>query len=120
MAGKSKSATSILDEHYKELVEQLSNPIVVARLLLVEGLFVEENLEELEHKSPLSRQKDVFCKALKNAVDDDYRLLVIFATVLLKYKCTVSIGRTLLGECGKHYDYCIGKFDSSVLFTQLR
>ena len=99
-----ESATSILAEHYDEIMEHLTNPIIVARLLLVEGLFSEQDLDKQEHRRSLSSQKVVFSETLKNVVDN-YKYLMIFATVLLKHKSTVCIGKTLLGECGKLYNY---------------
>ena len=106
MAMEEKSATSILAEHYDEVMEHLTNPIIVARLLLVEGLFSEQDLEKLEHKRSLSSQNVVFSETLKNAIHN-YEYLMIFAAVLLKYKSTVCIGKTLLGDCvcGKLYNY---------------
>ena len=95
---------SILAEHYDELMEHLTNPIIVARLLLVEGLFSEQDLDKLEHSMCLSSQKAVFSETLKGVIDN-YEYLMIFAAVLLKYKSTVCIGKTLLGECGKLCNY---------------
>ena len=98
--GRNQSANSILVEHYDEVMEQLTNPVVIARLLLVEGLFDEQDLDELERKHPLSTQKDIFRSALENVIDN-YEYLAVFAAVLLKHKSTVSIGKMILRECGK-------------------
>ena len=99
-----ESATSIMAEHYDEIMEHLTNPIIVGRLLLVEGLFSEQDLEKLEQKRSLSSQKVVFSETLKNVINN-YGYLRIFAAVLLKYKSTVCIGKTILGECGKLCNY---------------
>ena len=99
-----ESATSILAEHYDEIIEHLTNPIIVARLLLVEGLFSEQELDKLEHRRSLSSQKVAFSETLKNVINN-YEYLMIFATVLLKQKSTVCIGKTLLRECGKLCNY---------------
>ena len=94
-----KRASSILMHHYHG---QLNNPITMARMMLLEGVFDEQHCYEVTHKTSITGQSDAFNKALQKAVDD-YDKLIIFAVILLKYKTTVHIGKILLKECGKLY-----------------
>ena len=88
-----------LMQHYHG---HLNNPIIMARMLLLEGVFDEHDWNEVTHKTSISGQIGAFNKALEKAVDD-YDKLVIFAVILLKYKTTVHIGKILLKECVKLY-----------------
>ena len=110
-----ESATSILAENYDEIMEHLTNPIIVARLLLLEGLFSEQDLDKLEHRMC---QKVVFSETLKKVIDN-YEYLMIFAAVLLKHKSTVRIGKTLLRECGKLCNYWGLHINSLCICTSL-
>ena len=94
-----KRASSILMQQYHG---QLNNPIIMARMLLLEGVFDEQDCYDVTHKTSITGQNDAFNKALQKAVDD-YDKLMIFAVILLKYKTTVHIGKILLKECGKLY-----------------
>ena len=94
-----KRASAILMQHYHS---QLSNPIIMARILLLEGVFDEQDCCEVRRETSISGQRDAFNKALQKAVDD-YDKLIIFAVILLKYKNTVHIGKIVLKECGKLY-----------------
>ena len=94
-----KRASSILMQHYHG---QMNNPIIMARMLLLEGVFDEQDCYEVLCETSISSQNDAFNKALEKTVDD-YDKLIIFAVLLLKYKTTVHIGRILLKECGKIY-----------------
>ena len=94
-----KRASSILMQHYHG---QLNNPIIMARMLLLEGVFDEQDCYEVTRETANSGQNDTFHKALEQAVDD-YDKLIIFAVILLKYKTTVHIGKIVLKECGKLY-----------------
>ena len=94
-----KRASSILMQHYHG---QLNNPIILARMLLLEGVFDEQDCYEVMNKTSISVQNDVFIKALEKVVDD-YDKLIIFAVILLKYKTTVHIGKIVLNECGTFY-----------------
>ena len=94
-----KRASSILMRHYHG---QLNNPIIMARMLLLEGVFDEQDCDEVTHETSISNQNNVFNKALEKAIDD-YDKLIIFAVILLKYKTTVHIGKIVLKECGKLY-----------------
>ena len=98
-------ASSTLKQHYEEVVKQLNNPIVVARLLVLEGVFAEPDLDTVERKRSLSSQKDVFCKTLTDVIVD-YEKLIIFAVILLKFQNPVGIGKTILEECGEPYHFC--------------
>ena len=92
-------ASSILMQHYHG---QLNNPIIMARMLLLEGVFDEQDYSEVTHETSITAQNDAFNKVLQNAVDD-YDKLIIFGAILLKYKTTVHIGKIILKECGKLY-----------------
>ena len=94
-----KRVSSILMHHYHG---QLNNPIIMARMLLLEGVFDEQDCYEVTRETSISGQSDAFDKALEKAVDN-YEKLIIFAVILLKYKTTVHIGKILLKECGKLY-----------------
>ena len=94
-----KRAASILMQHYHG---QLNNPIVMAKMLLLEGVFNEQDCREVTRETSISGQSDAFNKTLGKAVDD-YDKLMIFAVILLKYKTTVHIGKIVLKECGKLY-----------------
>ena len=94
-----KRASSILMQHYHS---QLNNPIIMSRMLLLEGVFDEQHCYEVTRETSISGQSDAFNKALEKAVDN-YDKLVIFAVILLKYKTTVHIGKIVLKECGKLY-----------------
>ena len=94
-----KRASSILMQHYHG---QLNNPIIMARMLLQEGVFDEQHCYEVTRETSISGQNDAFNKALEKAVDD-YDKLIRFAVILLKYKTTVHIGKIVLKECGKLY-----------------
>ena len=94
-----KRASSILMEHYHG---QLNNPSSMAWMLLLEGVFDEQDCYEVTRETAISGQNDAFHKALQKAVDD-YDKLIIFAVILLKYKTTVHIGKIVLKECGKLY-----------------
>ena len=94
-----KRASSILMQHYHG---QLNNPIIMARMLLLEGVFDEQDCSEVTHETSITGQSDAFNKAVQKAVDD-YDKLVIFGVILLKYKTTVHIGKIVLKECGKLY-----------------
>ena len=94
-----KRASSILMQHYHG---QMNNPIIMARMLLLEGVFDEQYCYEVTCETSISSQNDAFNKALEKTVDD-YDKLIIFAVILLKYKTTVHIGKILLKECGKIY-----------------
>ena len=94
-----KRASSILMQHYHG---QLNNPITMARMLLLEGVFDKQDCYQVTRETAISRQNDAFNKALQKAVDD-YDKLVIFGVILLKYKTTVHIGKIVLKECGKLY-----------------
>ena len=78
---------------------QMNNPIIIARILLLEGVFNEQDCYEVTHKTSITGQKDAFNKALQKAVDD-YDKLVILAVILLKYRTTIHIGKIVLKECG--------------------
>ena len=88
---------SVLMQHYHG---QLNNPIIMCRMLLLEGVFDEQDCYEVTRETSISGQNDAFNKALEKAVDD-YDKLIIFAVILLKYKTTVHIGKKVLKECGK-------------------
>ena len=92
-----KRASSILMQHYHG---QMNNLIIMARMLLLEGVFDEQDCYEVMCETSISSQNDAFNKALEKTVDD-YEKLIIFAVLLLKYKTTVHIGKILLKECGK-------------------
>ena len=94
-----KRASSILMQHYHG---QLNNPIIMSRMLLLEGIFDEQDCREVTSETSITGQNDAFNKALQKAVDD-YDKLIIFAVILLKYKTTVHIGKIVLKECGKLY-----------------
>ena len=94
-----KRASSILMHHYHG---QLNNPIIMARMLLLEGVFDEQDCYEVTRETAISGQNDAFHKALQKAVDD-YDKLIISAVILLKDKTTVHIGKVVLKECGKLY-----------------
>ena len=94
-----KRASSILMQHYHG---QLNNPIIMARMLLLEGVFDEQDCYEVTQETSITGQIDAFHKALQKAVDD-YDKLIIFGVILLKYKTTVHIGKIVLKECGKLY-----------------
>ena len=94
-----KRASSILMQHYHG---QLNNPIIMARMLLLERVFDEQDCSEVTHETSITGQNDAFNKALQKAVDD-YDKLIIFSVILLKYKTTVHIGKIVLKECGKLY-----------------
>ena len=94
-----KRASSILMQHYHG---QLNNPIIMARMLLLEGVFDEQDCYEVTRETSITGQNDAFNKVLQKAVDD-YDKLIIFAVILLKYKTTVHIGKIVLKECGKLY-----------------
>ena len=98
MAKRSR-ASFILMQHYHG---QLNNPIMMARMLLLEGVFDEQDCYEVTRVTTISGQNDAFNKALQKEVDD-YDKLIIFAVILLKYKTTVHIGKIVLKECGKLY-----------------
>ena len=91
-----KRASSILMQHYHG---QQNNPITMARMLLLEGVFDEQDCYEVTRETSITGQIDAFNKVLQKAVDD-YDKLVIFAVILLKYKNTVHIGKIVLKECG--------------------
>ena len=103
-----KRASAILMQHYHN---QLSNPIIMARILLLEGVFDEQDCCEVTHETSISGQSNAFNKALQKAVDD-YDKLIIFAVILLKYKTTVHIGKIVLKECGKLHSLCCIDFNS--------
>ena len=88
-----KRASSILMQHYHG---QLNNPIIMARMLLLEGVFDEQDCYEVTQETSITGQIDAFQKAV-----DDYDKLIIFGVILLKYKTTVHIGKIVLKECGK-------------------
>ena len=94
-----KRASSILMQHYHG---QLNNPIIMARMLLLERVFDEQDCYEVTHETSITGQNDAFNKALQKAVDDNDKL-IIFSVILLKYKTTVHIGKIVLKECGKLY-----------------
>ena len=91
-----KRASSILMQHYHG---QQNNPITMARMLLLEGVFDEQDCYEVTRETSITGQIDAFNKVLQKAVGD-YDKLVIFAVILLKYKNTVHIGKIVLKECG--------------------
>ena len=92
-------AKTILMQHYHG---QLNNPIIMSSMLLLEGIFDEQDCREVTSETSITGQSDAFNKALQKAVDY-YDKLIIFAVILLKYKTTVRIGKTVLKECGKLY-----------------
>ena len=92
-----KRFSSILMQHYDG---QMNNPIIMARILLLEGVFDEQDCYEVTHKTCITGQKDAFNKALQKAVDD-YDKLIILAVILLKYRTTIHIGKIVLKVCGK-------------------
>ena len=94
-----KRASSILMQHYHG---QLNNPIIMARMMLLEGVFDEQDCYEVTRETSISGQSDAFHKVLQKAFDDCDKL-IIFAVILLKYKTTVHIGKIVLKECGKLY-----------------
>ena len=94
-----KRSSSILMQHYHG---QLNNPITMSSMLLLEGIFDEQDCCEVTSETSTTGQSDAFNRALQKAVDD-YDKLIIFAVILLKYKTTVRIGKTVLKECGKLY-----------------
>ena len=55
---------SILMHHYHG---QLNNPITMARMMLLEGVFDEQHCYEVTHKTSITGQND---EALQKAVDD--------------------------------------------------
>ena len=74
----------------------------MARMLLLEGVFDEQDCCEVTRETSISGQSDAFNKSLEKAVDD-YDKLIIFAVILLEYKTTVHIGKIILKECGMLY-----------------
>ena len=94
-----KRASSILMQHYHG---QLNNPTIMARMLLLEGVFDEQDCREVTRETSITGQNHAFNQVLQKAVDD-YDKLIIFAVILLKYKTTVYIGKVVLKECGKLY-----------------
>ena len=91
--------SSTLMQHYQG---QLNNPIIMAKMLLLEGVFDEQDCYEVTRETSITDQSNAFNKALQKAVDD-YDKLIIFGVILLKYKTTVHIGKIVLKECGKIY-----------------
>ena len=78
----------------------------MAKMLLLEGVFDEQDCYEVTHEMSITGQIDAFHKVLQKEVDD-YDKLIIFGVILLKYKTTVHIGKIVLKECGKLYIYIV-------------
>ena len=58
MSDRPGIAITTLKQHHEEVVKQLNNPVVVARLLVIEGVFADSDLDIVEQKRSLSSQKD--------------------------------------------------------------
>ena len=52
-------AIPTLKQHYDEVVKQLNNPVVVARLLVLEGVFAEPDLDTVERKRSFQSERCV-------------------------------------------------------------
>ena len=103
-------ASDILRCHYGSLSQSLRYPVRVAQYLYGEGVISKARFAIVKYTAKsLSTRKALFIllRAVRHAVHTNYHHLMIFASVLLKFKSDVPCGNAILKDCGKYTGYCL-------------
>ena len=98
-------ASDILRCHYGTLSQSLRYPVRAAHYLYGEGVITKTRLAIMKYTAKsLSTSKALYMLlgAVRHAVHTNYRHLMIFASVLLKFTSNVPCASAILEDCGKY------------------
>ena len=98
---KSRVANDTLRCHYGTLSECLQYPVRVAQQLYEERVIPRITLSVVKQSSSEDVALFVLLKAVRHAVHTNYRNLIVFAGILLKFKSSVICANAILKDCGK-------------------
>ena len=97
------TAYSLLELYATELFQVMKNPILVAHQLFAENVLNEAVISEIDQCLSLSDQKCFLLGSIFESLRRDHRNLKVFASILLCYRDTVIIGKSLLNQ---YSEYC--------------
>ena len=95
-------AIDIFNTHHPLLSQSLSDPVSVAIMLQREGVITGQVLASVESASPsVPNQREVLLAAIIVAIQSQYSLLQIFASVLCKFTGNVKLGTVIQRDYGE-------------------
>ena len=95
VGGNEDRASDILRNSYSALCQSITEPVLVAKWLHEKVIF-DEALS-----CSVSDSRAVLLKAVRDAVNSNYKHLELFVTVLRKFSETAHIGDTIFEEYSK-------------------
>ena len=110
-------ASDILCCHYGSLSLSLHYPVSIAHYLFGEGVITKTRLAIIKYSLSTRKALLMLLKSIRYAVHINYRHLMIFASVLLKFSSNVPCAKAILKDCGKHI-ICALTLNSSDIFIE--